>query len=183
MDVLRGAIVWTVEVWEWRRGMGLLYELAYCDDALSVIRHIVYSLGALLFRRHHRHCCPAFSSLQIHLLYILVLATPNHRTLSCIFVFTNSFAAPWHSQPSLMPASLPFEYHLTTKRICDTIWLGFIHIVLFEHPLNVDVCLLLLLPIGCTNVPSMVHYWCIPACMSGVQLVLCSCTRYTIITC
>ena len=121
MDVLRGAIVWTVEVWEWRRGMGLLYELAYCDDALSVIRHIVYSLGALLFRRHHRHCCPAFSSLQIHLLYILVLATPNHRTLSCIFVFTNSFAAPWHSQPSLMPASLPFEYHLTTKRICDTI--------------------------------------------------------------
>ena len=42
--------------WEER----LLYELAYCDDAVSVIGHIVYSLGPLLFLRRHSHSLEFF---------------------------------------------------------------------------------------------------------------------------
>ena len=38
-----------------------MYELAYCDDAVSLIGHIVYTLGPLLFRRHHRHCLSIFT--------------------------------------------------------------------------------------------------------------------------
>ena len=67
-------------------GRGLLYELAYCDDAMSVIGHIVYSVGSLLFGRHHSHS-HAFSSLHS-------------------FV---EHTAPRHSQQSL----LPFKYHLS----------------------------------------------------------------------
>ena len=49
--------LWRESQWREER---LLYELAYCDDAVSVIGHIVYSLGPLLFLRHHSHSLEFF---------------------------------------------------------------------------------------------------------------------------
>ena len=135
-----------------------MYELAYCDDGVSVIRHIVYTVRPLLFRRHHRHC-PAFLSLHS-------------------FVVHN---APRHSQRSLTSSSLPFEFHLLSIFETQFDWVASKLFVL-----NVDgtaslpsekkfqqfpmfVCYLL-------GALCMVHYWCNPAHMSGAQLVVCSCT-------
>ena len=54
---------------------GLLYELAYCDDAVSVIGHIVYTLGPLQFPRHHSHCLENLIQyiFQIYLIYICTM--------------------------------------------------------------------------------------------------------------
>ena len=51
-----------------------MYELAYCDDAVSVIGHIVDTLGPLRFPRHHSHC------LENLIQYIFQIYLPRDRS-------------------------------------------------------------------------------------------------------
>ena len=65
--------------WEER----LLYELAYCDDAVSVIGHIVYSLGPLLFLRHHSHSLEFFHPYIHYVLFPIGSSIPHQLMLFC----------------------------------------------------------------------------------------------------
>ena len=129
---------------------GLLYELAYCDDAVSLIGHIVYTLRPLLFRRHHRHC------LALTSLHSFVGQTapdnPQHHLIEYHLHRFRLNCLSFVSKP--LP---PYDGKCCSNN------------VLFCWMLNFVCCSL---PFGCA--PCIVHYWCIWAHMSGARLGVCS---------
>ena len=126
-----------------------MYELAYCDDAVSVIGHSVYTLGPLLFRRHHRHCLSIFTficwtncslplptNLNIVLNSIYTYLRHNLIGIVCLLSQRHSFT------------------HCVGKRSSNN--------VLFLHLLDMEVWSL---PVGCImHRPLLVHpiphVWC-----------------------
>ena len=87
-----------------------MYELAYCDDAVSVIGHIVYTLGPLRSPRHHSHCLGNFIQYIFQMYHKtdqhiggVMTIDPNQRHL-CLFPEQLTDAQDWRTIGDLLPS-------------------------------------------------------------------------------